>query len=422
MKKRLNVMMAALIGALGAMHGIGVQAADPAPAQAGSLAEALTDGKLLLNLRPRYEFVDQDGKSEDAKGITLRTLVGWQTKPWYGLSVTAEAINVGHLWDEEFNDTKNKKTKYPTIADPENTDFNQLYLDYTGLPDTRLRVGKQSIKLDNVRFVGNVEFRQVMQVFTGVGITNKSIPGLELYGAHMWRIKNIFAEQHSIRAELLHADWSWIPGNHLIGYGYFLDQPKTVSAIGTGLADNSNQVLGVRADGAYPISADWKVLYTAEYAKQEDYKDGDSRIDADYNHFGVGGKWKDYFVRLDYEKLGSNDGKYGFQTPLGTNHLFQGWVDLFLTTPAKGIQDTWISAGAPVGPVKLYAEYHWLRSDFGSINYGKEFDFGATWTVRKDLLAKFEFGQFKEDDILTPASARKRDTTKLWLTLQYNYQ
>lgn len=46
------------------------------------------------------------------------------------------------------------------------------------------------------------------------------------------------------------------------------------------------------------------------------------------------------FARLDRDHLGSNGGLHGFQTPLGTKHLFQGWTELFLTTPAQGIRDT----------------------------------------------------------------------------------
>ena len=32
-----------------------------------------------------------------------------------------------------------------------------------------------------------------------------------------------------------------------------------------------------------------------------------------------------------------------FQTPLGTNHAFQGWADRFLITPADGIEDLFVT-------------------------------------------------------------------------------
>ena len=120
--------------------------------------------------------------------------------------------------------------------------------------------------------------------------------------------------------------------------------------------------------------------------------------------------------------LGSNQGQYGFQTPLGTNHLFQGWADLFLTTPAQGIRDTYLSAGGPLFKARWSIELHDFKSDFGGIHYGREFDIGLGCPLRKGLNGKLEFADFHEDDQLTPASARKRDTQKIWLTLVYNFE
>ena len=387
--------------------------------EAASPLDAVTGGKLLLNLRPRYEYVEQDGKAEDANALTLRTLLGWQTGTYRGFSVMAQMIDVGR-GNENYNDTKNGKTQFPVVADPDNTDLNQAYLDYTGLPDTTLRLGKQSIKIDNVRFVGNVEFRQVMQVFTGATAENKSLPGIALYGGHLERLKTIFGDQQEFRLDILHGTWEWKPGNNLVGYGYFDDSPKTASA--TGFSDNSNRIAGLRADGAYPIGDKLKLLYTAEYARQNHYADGDSRIDAEYMHGGAGLGWDGFFARMDYELLGSNGGVYAFQTPLGTNHLFQGWADLFLTTPVQGIRDRYLTVGGTIAKAKLTAEYHDFKSDFGNIHYGQEFDFGVTYPFRKGLNGKIEYASFREGDILTPASARKRDTDKLWLTVVYNFE
>ena len=70
-----------------------VRAADaPADASAASLGEAVRSGKPILNLRPRYEFVDQDGRPDQANAFTLRTLAGWKTGTWKGLSGTIELI------------------------------------------------------------------------------------------------------------------------------------------------------------------------------------------------------------------------------------------------------------------------------------------------------------------------------------------
>lgn len=388
--------------------------------EAESPLEAVTGGKLLLNLRPRYEYVDLATKPENAKAFTLRSLVGWETKPYKGIGITVQAINVAHITDD-FNDdpTKNAASRYPLVADPDDTDFNQVYLDYTGLPNTRFRLGKQSIKLDNVRFMGNVEFRQVMQVFNGITVENKSIPNTEIYVAHLERVKSIFGLQRQAKIEILRGAYKFTPNDSLIAYAYFQDDPKLAGAAAN-VTDLSNRIVGIRADGGHPFGEKFKLLYTAEYAKQNAYADGDDKIDADYLRVGIGPKWGDWFVRIDYEKLASNNGNYAFQTPLGTNHLFQGWADHFLTTPRQGIKDTFLTAGGKIGKATLIVEYHRYKSDTGGINFGDELDFSVAYPFTKQLSGKIEYAGFQEKDILAGA-ARKPDLTKIWVTLVFNF-
>ena len=397
---------------------IGIACAVSAAAEeAATPLDALLAGKAGINLRPRYEHVEQDGRAYDANALTLRTLIDWQSGSWKGFSGFAQLIDVGRA-NDNYNDTRNGRTRFPVVADPDNTDINQLYLDYSGLPDTRLRLGRQSIKLDNVRFVGNVEFRQIMQVFNGITVENRSMPNLILTGGHLERLKTIVGDQQEIRLEMLNAAYQWREGNRVVAFGYFHDSPRTASA--TGFADNSNRILGLRADGAYPLDERMTLLYTAEYAIQDDYAGGDARIDADYLHAGIGAGWASFYLRADYEQLSSNGGVYGFQTPLGTNHLFQGWADLFLSTPAQGIRDMYVSAGGKLGKAQWSAAWHDLRSDFGGIRYGSELDIGVSYPLYKKLAGKFEYASFKEEDVLGGA-ARKPDTDKIWLTLTYSY-
>ena len=380
-----------------------------------SVGEAITQGHLFLNLRPRYEHVEQDGKPKNANAYTLRTLLGWRTRQWHGLGVYVEGINVGHLGEERYSDDPARVSPYPLVADPDSTDVNQLYADYTGIPKTTVRAGRQSIKLDNVRYIGNVEFRQVMQVFNAVTVENTSLPNTRIYAGYLMRQKTVFDTQRDINAPIFNVRYTWKPNNVLVGFAYFQDQASTGQV--TGFADNSNKIVGVRADGKYPIGDPWSLLYTAEYAKQDHYSGGDARIDADYYHIALGAQWKDFFVRLEQERLGSNAGVYGFQTPLGTNHLFQGWADLFLTTPRQGIRDSYVSAGAKVYKATLYGEYHRFRSDFGDFDFGNEVDIGVSYPLLKSLVGKIEYADYRAGD----AISGKADTRKIWVTLIYSY-
>ena len=457
------LMMLALAATIAVLSSVPALAEDApaAPPPPATLLEAITGGKPLTNFRLRYEQVDQDGKTENANAWTLRSLVGWQTAPFNNFSITAQLINVTQFNDDFYDGTDAifgstavpaNKSKYPVVADPDYTGVNQLFLEWTGLPDTKVRVGRQSVKLDNVRFVGNVEFRQVMQVFDGIAIENKSIPDVEIYAAHFEALRRISTEYLSSgNVDIAHATWKYSPTESLTGYGYFQNMPQNgfnpysndahTAYGGTGFSDNSNQILGLRVDGSHKVNDDWKALYTAEYAKQDDYRGGNNNIDAHYWRLGAGAGWGSWYLRLDRELLSSNDSLYGFQTPLATGHLFQGWADLFLLTPKEGIEDTFLSFGGKVFDVQLSGEYHWLDSDrdfrttgntatnLTGNQYGKELDLSAAYAYDKNWSGKLEYFSFHEDDCysgtvatcLNTNASRKRDTDKFLFTLMYTF-
>ena len=122
------------------------------------LGAAITSGKVGVNVRARYERVDQDGIPDDADAVTARLRLNYRTGPWNGWSGFAEYDHVFHMLDD-FNSgggTSPGKGQYPVVADPDGSDLNQLYLDYQANDATKVRVGRQRILLDNQRFVGGV--------------------------------------------------------------------------------------------------------------------------------------------------------------------------------------------------------------------------------------------------------------------------
>lgn len=406
-----------------------------------SLLDAIKNGKPMTSFRLRYDIKDDDGKEKTGYAFTLRSLIGWQTAPFHDFSVGAQFIGVTDINDafndRQWNKDENGRANYARIADPDYYNINQLYVDWTGLPSTKVRVGTQSLKLDNVRFIGNVEFRQVMQVFTGVTVENSSIKDLDLMGGYYTRLrKATTSEQLSEDTGILHANYHLSPTESLIGYGYWYDTNNDKFAVTGGspaTMDLSNRTLGLRLDGSHPINQEWKVLYTAEYAKQDRIANGDDSIDTHYYKLGLGGSWNGWFARLDQELLSSKDSKYAFYTPIGTNHLFQGWIDQFAgSTPAQGMRDTYITAGGKWQDLTLLTEYHRFDSDknfkttgdsssgpFTGNQYGTEWDVSAAYAVNKQLTAKVEYGKFREGDRYGTGSYR--DVNQLWLTALYTF-
>lgn len=130
------------------------------PEEPLSFRDALTSGEHWVNLNLRGESVDQDGFSRDAFALTLRTVLGYETARYGGWAILVEAEDVSAVGDAAYNSTINGNTDRPVIADPDGTEVNQAYLSYVGIEDTTVRLGRQRIKLDNDRFIGNVGWRQ----------------------------------------------------------------------------------------------------------------------------------------------------------------------------------------------------------------------------------------------------------------------
>jgi hypothetical protein len=413
--------------------------------------DAIKTGKNMTSFRLRYEYVQQDGTAvapatgalQDANAITLRSLVGWQTAPYENFSFAAQLIDVSKLQDD-FNDgtsftpinaasNQPDKGQYAKVVDPDYTGVNQLYVDWTGIKNTRVRLGRQQVNLDNVRFVGDIGFRQVMQVFDGLSVMTKAVPNAEIYLAHFENVRQITTKLRTEGAiEVVNAKYYFTPTESLTGYGYLSsmdDLGFSNGWFGSAGKNQSNKVFGLRLDGVHPFTPNLRALYTAEYAKQSDYKGGNSLIDAHYYKIG-GGVGIDFLtIRLDQELLSSNNNNYAFQTPFGTNHLFQGWVDKFLVTPKAGIKDTFASASYRWNDVLFYADYHIYNSDvdFAKVGggtgdkYGTEWNAAITYNYNKNIMGKVEYGKFMESDPYLATASRVRDTNKLWLTAMYSF-
>lgn len=390
----------------------------PLTAALPTLAQAAepASGQILLDARLRYETVSQDGLAKDAQALTLRTRLGYETAPLNGLKLLVEAQNVTAL-DERYNSQVNGKTAYPVVADPETTQLNRLQLSWSGPISAGgsggATVGRQRLILDNARFVGNVGFRQTEQTFDAVSLVYRPSPRLTLTYAYLDKVHRILGDGH--------AQGSWRSDSHIaqlaartaIGQlsasAYLLDFANAPA--------QSSATYDVRLTGSRAVRPDLSVTYEAQYARQSDHGNSPANFTLDYLALAAGLKTKASAVTLGVERL-DGDGRRGFQTPLATLHAFQGWADVFLTTPANGVRDLALTASTTVTPskahpVKLQAALHRFDTADGDAKLGDELNLAVSAPLTPKLSVELAAAAFDGDQ---PAF---RDRTKLWLTLAY---
>jgi hypothetical protein len=172
--------------------------------------------------------------------------------------------------------------------------------------------------------------------------------------------------------------------------------------------------VGARAEGSIARFGRVDVIYLAEIAQQRPYADGDSRIDARYWRAGLGLSSDAWTVRYDYEVKGSNGGVYGVQMPLTDFYSFNGWTLHFFNTPRQGLHDQWLTARYAIGPVTLYAEAHRFRSDYASLDFGRESDVGITYEILPGTLLRLQYARYDAGPGMVAPAIRKA-----WLTLTY---
>jgi hypothetical protein len=391
----------------------------PATAQAeDTFIDALTSGKVSFSARARYENVD-DGNpaTDDADAYTLRTTLGYKTGAFHGFSGFIEFEDVSHLGSDKFNAAgTNGEGGYAVVADPEGTEVNQAYLAYNNF-DTTFKFGRQIITYRDApfhRYIGTVGWRQNWQTFDAFSIVNKSLPDTTLSYAYLDQVHTIFGEDKTdaplindgdidMDSHLFNIQYTGLPIGKLEGYAYLLDYEDAADD-----NKNSTATYGLRLAGAQPLNDAFKVVYTAEYATQDDYADGEMDQQS-YYLVELGGKYKDWLLKLSHE-VQEGDGVDAFRTPLGTNHAYQGWADKFLSTPAAGLEDTYVTLVGNILGAKLVAVYHDFETDEGSLDAGDEFDVMLSKTFNKHYTLGVKYADYNADD-----EYGGNDTEKFWL-------
>ena len=373
-------------------------------------------GQVKLNVRYRYEEVDQDGL-ETAKGDPIRLRLGYLTPQYSGLQGYVEGLINTTVFVDDFNDTISGTNKeFAAIPDPDDEALNQAWVSWDTIGDTILKGGRQKIAYDNQRFVSPCAFRQLEQTFDAASLVSETVGNFTLSAAYLWNVLNVKNQESTMQTPLVNVKYAFPGIGSISGYGYWLDY-RDAEDSGSSPYAYSSQTVGLRLSGEAAVSERFNLLYTAEYASQSDYGDNPESFDADYYHLvgGVAFSQKASLLntmsaKFGYEVLGSDNG-VPFQTPLGANHKFNGWADIFgINKPADGLRDLYGAIGAAIGPVKLDFIYHDFTADEGDSDYGSEIDVKLAWKIKQHCTLAASYASYDADQY-------KSDTDKLWLEL-----
>lgn len=380
-----------------------------------------SDAKFNGEIRTRYENVSiEDSTKKDANALTVRATLGLEANllGLEGLSGKVEGTTVQAIGAQRYFDgTYNTMSGFETVKDPETTRFSQAYLQYK-LGKTTAKVGRQVINLDNQRFIGSVDWRQMMQSFDAALISDASVQNLTLSGAYIYGVAGVTdAPTANTNSIVLNGSYKVNDMLKITAYDYMIS--------------SASDTVGIALTGDVPFSAA-KIAYRAEYASQ-----GDASRDTDDAHKNV--QADAYYYNLDalanisgvlvgagYEFLSGHktgDGKTAFSTPLATLHAFNGWADKFLTTPTGGLCDTSATLGYTAPSFgKAMVVYHDYTTDVamsGKSDLGSEWDILYTNAIPgvKGLNGLAKAAYYQAGDV----ASFTKDVTKLWLQLNYKF-
>lgn len=365
-------------------------------------------GQLQFDLRYRYQnvHVDNDLPTKTANANTLRLKLGYLTPEFYHFQSYVEYE--GNLaMQEDFNSTRNGTIDYETVADPEAQELNEFWLSFTGIADTSIKGGRQSINLDNQRFIGSNDWQQMEQTFDSLLISNHYINNLTLNFAYVGGVLNTVSIYHNLQMPLLNFTYKFGKFSTLTGYAYWLEDYDQ--------STNSSQTYGVRLHGAPKLKNDISLFYDVAYSHQSNYKNNPGGFQLDRYNILLGVGYAGITLKSGMEVLDGN-GVDAFQTPLASKHSYQGWADQFLVTPAAGVRDIQATIDKEFYGIDFLFAYHSFSDSYGHGYYGDEYDFliSKNFGEHYQILAKYAYYDARNSSAAQIAGIDK-NTQKIWL-------
>ncbi len=401
-------------------------------ASAADGINVLDDVKVSGQIRPRYEYADVDNNGYDAgQALTARIKLNATANLFDvdGLTANIGLIGVYDFgWASEHSDGKDASSlpnngENDIVLDPAVAMLSNLDVNYQ-INKTTLHAGRSQVNLDNQRFIGTVGWRQLERSYDTVYVADSTVPNLNILAAWVYGLEGVGGTaQADVNSVLLHLNYKVMDELSITAYDYMIGAKGAI-------AGASADTYGIALTGTVDVGA--KINYRAEYAMQTDntmkISDVEKKVDADYYNIDVSANIQGVIVGANYEFMSGGattaDGtRQTFKTPLGTNHKFNGWADVYLGgNDNTGLIDLNAKIGYKAkGIGKILAVYHQFTADAavgGQDDMGSEIDFLYANKVPgvNNLNLLLKGALFSGGDI-----GQTNDVQKYWVQLDYKF-
>ncbi|WP_206242471.1 alginate export family protein [Novosphingobium terrae] len=384
----------------------------------------------IIDVRLRWEDVDATSRDAHAESLRLRAGAELAHKPSH-LSLLIEGSGTTHFGSgfsgfSYATPSDQYRPHRATIADGSTVALNRLQLRYATKPLTAT-VGRQRIILDDQRFVGNAPWRQTEQTFDAARIQTTLGP-LVLDATHAIRQNTVNGSDGAPR-DHLRGDFTFVTGGivtkpaTLKGFAYLLDYDATpfLNQPGARSQLDSSQTYGLRTTTTLPLGHHASLALAGSLAWQSSYGRNPNAYAATYSSIEPALTLGQHTLTLTREVLGADakarNGAWSFQTPLSSLHKFNGWADMFLTTPANGLRDHAVTLTGKLPKIDALPRvtytvaHHWFDADLGGAHYGKEINASLGFST-KPINWLLKFAQYEARGFAT-------DTRKIWVQAEF---
>ena len=418
---------------------------------------AMQGGKVNFATQYRFESVETPTTTTgQAKASTLGTRLGYETGAYHDFAVNVQAQGVwgNKQYANGQSDSTQAVPALNKVNDAGGVSVSQAHLIYRGIADTTIKQGRQLIRYDDDRWVGNVDWRQNWQTFDATSVTNKSLADTTIQAAYVTNVNrpntdggvagatnaaagsipvNTPTGNAHMKSTLVNVNNKSLSFADIVAYNYRLDYTNPLFAAasnGTAETFGSTNTTGVKLAKEGIDVAGYKLGWTGEMANQKNFKQNTTNSNARYTNISANVTSSIGNLKVGQEVLGSDNGA-SVQTPLATLFAFNGWADKFLVTPTTGLKDTFVKARSNAMGVVYGADFHQFKADSNNVNLGRELDLIAEKSVDKNFSVGTRAARYKADAATTQTSATVAnpnaggvnlvDTNKFWLYGSYKF-